>query len=267
MSEFSSYRDGDTGDNKQDCETKAFYRLAERLKKQFPSLRIMVLLDGLYPTGPVMELCRKNKWQFMIVLQDKSLPTVWQEFEALKELEPINRHKRIWGDRRQYFEWVNEIEYCYGPNEKKRQTIHVITCHEQWEEIDKKSNETVTKRSRHAWISSEPVNRGNVHERCNLGARSRWCIESGILVEKQHGYAYEHCFSYDWNAMKGYHYLMRLGHMINVFIQYSECFAKMIKELGVRGLIRFIRETIGAPWLDYALVQERLEKPFQLRLV
>jgi len=30
------------------------------------------LLDGLYSNGPIMEICRKNKWDYMIVLQDKS---------------------------------------------------------------------------------------------------------------------------------------------------------------------------------------------------
>ncbi len=40
--------------------------------------------------------------------------------------------------------------------------------------------------------------------------------EAGILVEKHQGYQYEHCFSYDWKVMCGYHYLMRLGHALNV---------------------------------------------------
>jgi hypothetical protein len=50
--------------------------------------------------------------------------------------------------------------------------------------------------------------------------------------------------------MKGYHYLMRLGHMINVLAQYSEHLVKTIRELGMRGFIRFVRETIGGRWLD-----------------
>ena len=32
---------------KQDCELKAFYRLADRLKQRFPRLPICLLLDGL----------------------------------------------------------------------------------------------------------------------------------------------------------------------------------------------------------------------------
>ncbi len=36
---------------KQDCELKAFYRLAERLKIQFPRLPILLSLDGLFAGG------------------------------------------------------------------------------------------------------------------------------------------------------------------------------------------------------------------------
>jgi hypothetical protein len=267
MSEFLSYTEGDPGNSKQDCELKAFYRLAERIKKAFPALRIMVFLDGLYANGPVMERCREYKWQFMIVLQDKSLPSVHGEFEAISELEPKNRHTRPWGNRRQCFKWANDIEYCFGPNGKKTEIVHVVECMETWQEIEKEGTQVVERQSRHVWISSESLNRGNLHERCNLGARSRWTIETSFLVEKHHGYQYEHCFSYDWNAMRGYHYLMQLGHMFNIMARYSEKLAKIIKDTGIRGMISFVRQTMSGPWLDHEWIKERLAAPFQLRLV
>jgi len=267
MSEFSNYAEGDTETKKQDCEQKAFKRLAKRLKEEFSRLTIMVLLDGLYPNGPIMEVCRKNRWDFMIVLQDKSLPSVWEEYEGLKKLETDNHFYRTWGNRHQHFEWVNNIEYYYGANGRKRQIIHMVICNETWEEVAKDSAEIVTKQSRHVWISHKPLSKENVHERCNLCARHRWGIESGILVEKRHGYSYEHSFSYNWNAMKGYHYLMRLGHLINILAIYSECLVKIVRELGVRGFIRFIRETLIGPWLTPPWVQERLAANFQLRLI
>ena len=267
MSEILSYTEGDTDTKKQDCEQKAFKRLAKRLKAEFGHLPIMVLLDGLYPNGPMMELCGKNKWDFMIVLQDKSLKSVWEEYEGLKKLETKNYFSTTWGNRIQRFEWVNCIEYYYGPNERKKQIVHVVVCEENWEEIAKDSAEIVTMQSRHAWISSKPLDKWNVHNRCNLGARHRWGIESGFLVEKRHGYQYEHMFSYNWNAMKGYHYLMRLGHLINILAIYSERLVKMVRELGVRGFIRFIRDTISGPWLDPVWVKKRLAASFQLRLI
>ena len=267
MSEFLDYTEGDTEKSKQDCELKGFYRLAKRIKQAFPRLRIMVLLDGLYANGPVMELCRKHKWEFMIVLKDTCLLSLWEEFEGLKGLQANNHQNRTWGNRKQHFQWVNDIAYYYGANEKKKQIVHVVVCEENWEEVAKDAATIVTKKGRHAWISSKPLDKWNIHEQCNLGARHRWGIESGFLVEKRQGYQYEHCFSYNWNAMQGYHYLMRLGHMFNVLSHYSERLVSMVKEMGVRGLIHFIRETISGPWLDAVWVKERLEAPFQLRLV
>lgn len=266
LSEFLNFEEGDQERNKQDCELKAFKRLAARLKGYFPRLPILVLLDGLYPNGPIIELCRRNHWQFMIVLQDDSLPSVWEEVQGLGQLQLQNRLDRKWGNRRQHFRWVNGIDYGYGNNERKRLTLHVVECEESWEEVDPDSARIVVKTSHHAWISSEPLSRENVHVRCNLGARHRWAIETGILVEKRHGYQYEHCFSYHWNAMKGYHYLMRLGHLINVLVQNSARLAKMVRTWGLRGLIQFLRETCAAPWLDAARIEAVLRAPCQLRL-
>lgn len=265
MSEFLCYSEGDSERSKQDCEQKAFHRLAARLKEAFPALPIMLLLDGLYANGPVMESCRRNKWQYMIVLKDDGLPSVMKEFESLADLEPGQRHAATWGGRRQLFKWANGIEYNFGRNGRKRQTVHVVECLERWEEIGRDGT-VEEKGSRHVWLSSEPLDRWNLHERCNLGARHRWSIETEFLVEKHHGYQYEHCFCHDWNAMKGYHYLMQLGHMFNVIARHSDKLAKIVKETGVRGLIRLVRETIASPWLDRAWIGEQVTAPFQLRL-
>ena len=88
LSEFLEYAKGDTDNNKQDCEQRAFHRLSVRLKRLFPRLPIVLLLDGLYANGPVMARCRQLHWQFMIVLQDKDLPSVWEEADALHRLTP-----------------------------------------------------------------------------------------------------------------------------------------------------------------------------------
>jgi len=221
MSEFLVYEPGDGEQHKQDCETKAFHRLAGRIKQAFPRLPIVLLLDGLYPNGPIMARCRSYRWDFMIVLKDGSLPSVWEEYHSLLHEQEQNRRQQNWGGRRQLFEWVNMIGYEYGPNGKKAIEIHVVVCREQWEQVDPDTLEIVTKDNKHAWISSRPLRRLNVHTRCNLGARYRWGNEGAFLVEKHQGYAYEHAFAKHWNAMKGYHYLMRLAHLLNTLARFS----------------------------------------------
>ncbi|QTA90241.1 Chelatase domain-containing protein [Desulfonema magnum] len=66
--------------------------------------------------------------------------------------------------------------------------------------------------------------------------------------------------------MKGYHYLMKTGHLFTILAQYSECLIKTVKNHGLKGFIRFIRETVSGPWPDEETVFRRLNRNFQLRL-
>jgi DDE_Tnp_1-associated len=266
MSQFREYLPNDEEPSKQDCEQKAFHRLSARIKEAFPRLPIMLLLDGLYPNGPIMERCRTYHWDFMIVLKDDSLPSVWEEYFSLMNYQRENQKHQTWGERRQHFQWVNQIRYEFGPN-RKHLDLNVVRCNEQWEELDPKTAQIVPKKMTYAWISSRPISRLNVHTRCNLGARYRWGIEAGFLVEKHQGYAYEHAFAKNWNAMKGYHYLMRLAHLFNTLARFSKELAGVFAELGVRAAIGFIRNTLTGPWLDPQDVAQRLNRPFRLRLV
>lgn len=258
MSEFLSYSEGDSDRDKQDCETKAFHRLAKRLKQAFPHLKITLLLDGLYPSGPVFETCSKNNWQYMIVWKDKVLKSSETEFEALCKLVPENSLTMKYNNRHQEYRFANDIDYTYGPNGNGSHLIHAVECLETWEEIEEGGTNVIEKSSKHRWISSEPLRKWNLHRLCNLCARKRWTIETIFLIEKHHGYQFEHCFSYNWNAMKGYHYLMQLAHVFNVMAQYSKIVIDNIKELGVRGFIEFIRDNIANPWLDSDWLKVRL---------
>lgn len=267
MSEFLTDAQWDSTRSKQDCETKAFQRLAARLKARFPRLPVCLLLDGLYATGPVIEVCRQNHWRFMIVLQQDSLPSVWDEARRLRVLEPGQRFDQSWGDRHQHFWWVNDIEYGYGSHERKKLRLHVVVCEERWHVVDPTTTKIVEQQATHAWVSSDPLTRRTVHERCNLGARHRWGIENHFLVEKRQGYEYEHAFSENWQAMRGYHFLMHLGHLINILASHTVVLARFVERLGFRGLVRFLRETCAGPWLpaDWALPSR--PSPWQLRLV
>src|ERR1051326_2008814 len=50
---------------KQDCELKAFARLAQNLKAQFPQTRFCLGGDSLFACGPVFWICQQNHWSFV----------------------------------------------------------------------------------------------------------------------------------------------------------------------------------------------------------
>lgn len=264
MSEFVSHAEGDPDDCKQDCELKAFYRLAKRLKTCFPRLPIMILLDGLYPNGPLMTQCLDYNWQFMIVLPDECLASVWKALEARLINGPVDDFETCWKGRNQYFWWANGIKYVY---DNKEVNLNVVVCEETYYDVDNKSGDIIEKIKGHVWISSHPLSKENVHERCNLGARFRWGIEFSNLTEKHGGYKYEHIFSYNWNAMKGYHYLMRLAHMLNSIALLTKRVAKQVRTMGIRAFLKFVRETCANRWLRPEWIKELLIAPFQFRFM
>ena len=212
----------------------------------------------------VRRLIRAKTFRRYLVLKDHDLSTVWEEFHALHALQP-NGCQCHWGERRQRFSWVNAIDYAFSDHGRRHLGVHVVVCEETWETINEQGARLTTT-ARHAWLSSQPLSRDNVHERCNLGARHRWGIEAGFLVEKHQGYHYEHAFALDWNAMKGYHYLMRLAHLFNTLARYAHHLRDLYRQLGVRGALAFIRASCAGPWFDPARMRHLLAQPLQLQL-
>jgi len=239
--------------------------LAEQLKGYFNRLPILLLLDGLYPTGPVMEQCRRYHWEDLIGLPQRCLPSVWEEVESLSPWPAANRWTHTWRGRQQQCRWGNDIEYRYDHHPRSR-PVHVVIGEESWQEVDPDRGEIVDNNSRHVWISSRRLHWDGLHERGNLAARSRWGIETSMRVEKRQGYHYEHAFSDDWNAMKGFHYLLRLAPLLNAMAQYPKRVAKPVRTQGVRAFLKFVRETGAHPWLSPPWIQHLLATPIQLRL-
>jgi hypothetical protein len=66
--------------------------------------------------------------------------------------------------------------------------------------------------------------------------------------------------------MRGYHYLMRLGHALNVLARHSYALVKYVRELGVRGVIAWVRNTIAGPWLHAEDLERIATAPCQIRL-
>jgi len=69
------------------------------------------------------------------------------------------------------------------------------------------------------------------------------------LLEQEYAYLYEHCFSHHWNALRGYHFLMRLGHLVNILAQNAAPLVRMVCRCGQRGLIQLLGETCSGPAL------------------
>lgn len=196
---------------KQDCELKAFYRLAAKLKKRFPRLPILLTMDGLFAGGPTFRLCRSHGWKFMIVLKDNQLPSVNSEFVNLSKLQPENQLSWRTGkasEVRQQFRWVDDISY--RDSGSGEHLVSVIECHET--KPDRHKTEETTK---FRWVTNYKITARNVIALANEGGRIRWKVENeGFNVQKNGGYALEHAYTEDTNAAKVFYFLLQIAHML-----------------------------------------------------
>ena len=72
---------------KQDCESKAFVRLAKKIKESFPRLPIIITADGLYVSQKVIQICTDNGWDYIIRYKEGCAPSIAGEYRARMQLE------------------------------------------------------------------------------------------------------------------------------------------------------------------------------------
>jgi len=183
--------------SKQDCELKAFYRLERRLKEEFPRLPICIVVDSLYACAPVMTVCKKNKWEYIIRFKKGSIKTVAEEFKVLSQLDKSSQKKIKNKKIQQNYTWVNDISY-------QNHSLNMVELKEMKDDEEKSF----------VFLSSIRIMGSNVVEICRFG-RKRWKIENeGFNVQKNKGYELEHLYSRDPNGMKNHYLLEQISHMI-----------------------------------------------------
>lgn len=257
LTEILENKDWVEGETKQDCESKAFKRLAPKLQKIFGKGKIILVADGLYACGPVIKICRSYNWEFMLTLKEDGSKDLWREATGLMRLETENSLQVNWGDRTQFYQWANDIDYEFGLKRRYTEMVNVVICFEKWEEFHSRSTGKTEKiENRYAWISSKNLSDKNVFNRCTKMARYRWKIENNFLIEKHEGYFFEHCYSYNWEAMKGFHYLMKIGHFINALLIHSEILSNFVDESGIRGFIKKLFNALKGAELDSSRILE-----------
>ena len=206
---------------KQDCELKAFYRLARRLKAAFPRLPICLSLDSLFAGGPTMTICETYNWKYMIVHKDGDIPFIHMEFESLLPLTPENKLAFLTGPQsktRQDYRWINKISYT--DTEKKKHTVGVLRCVETTTDSDGQCQTT-----RFRWMTDFSIKANNVITLANEGGRIRWKIENeGFNVQKNGGFDLEHAYTTNPVASKIFYYLLQIAHLIAQLVEKGSLF-------------------------------------------
>jgi hypothetical protein len=240
--------------SKQDCELKAFWRLASRLKKDFPQLRLCLCLDNLYANGPVLALCKKNDWKYFIVFKEGGQPALWQEYETLRDLSEQNRksHQPCEGCH-QTFAWVDDLPYT--DSEGRTHQLRAFECRE----IDGQEEHFF------AWLTNFRIGAHNVAALGNRGARCRWKIENqGFNIQKNGGFNLEHAYSIHDPQFKNFYFLMQIAHMILQLIERGSLLGQSCQRLF--GSLRALADRLKESLRQHAIGAEAFDRAALARL-
>lgn len=255
-SEFIENADPDA--TKQDCEMKAFARLAARLKKTYPQLSLCLCLDGLYANGTAMDICDKNHWKYFITFKEGSMPALWQEYQSLLPQCPRNRKTHTTDEGvRQTFSWVGQLEHA--DDQGRRHSVHAFQCEEKDD------------RGAHffAWLTNWALSGDNVVDLGNRGARCRWKIENeGFNLQKNGGFNLEHAYSTGTLQIKNFYVLLQIAHLILQLVERGNLLTRDAKKLfgSLANLARRLTESIRNVLLPTDITDPADAAKIQIRL-
>lgn len=204
---------------KQDCELRAFYRMAKRIKKEYPKLPIIISADALYCVEPVIEVCRENKWEYIIRLKEERQKLLGEEINCLEKTEQEEEIK-----------YWNEIKYGEIHRQKQGNVIKYY---------DKKEDKT----TEFLWITSFKIIERNKKEIVYYG-RQRWKIENeGFNMQKNRTFDIEHIYSMNYNAMKAHYFFIQFAHTIRQLLEKGLKYISEIK-MSIKEVSAAITQTL-----------------------
>lgn len=181
---------------KQDCESKAFVRLAAKIKKRFPRLPICIVADGLYVSEKVLKICRENKWNYIIRYKEGCASSIEKEYQAIPAKQKSGKAEYINGVIFKDFD-VNVLKYT---------------------ETKIKQGKSVT--TEFAWITDIEITDKNA-EKLAMAGRSRWKIENqGFNRQKRWQGDVEHACSYQERAQKNHYLMEQISDFIKQLYEY-----------------------------------------------
>lgn len=189
------------GATKNDCEQEAAKRLLRRLRQRHPTLRLVILADALYATGPMVQLLQELHMEFLLAVKPRQHQRGIYTYDARGGLQesrwrPATPHEaaqeRLPRDRQ-------TLEYrCLSKRPLNGQhpqlQMTVLQCQRQTKQGGRK---VVGE-----WVTTLPVTLKNSALFVRY-ARRRWLIENCIFktMKAQTGMNFEHNYGHGKHAL------------------------------------------------------------------
>lgn len=203
---------------KQDCERKAFVRLAEKVKKEFPQLPTIAVADGLYPHQGFFQICKDYKWEWVVVHKDGNLPSMWKKVKEAFEMDKVMRKKSVNQKQQQDYSYLNDLQYHSF-------TLNWAQCVETTFQTKNKEEKNV----RFVYLTSFQLDHSNIETIIKIGRLRQKIENEAFNIQKNHGYHLQHKFSrVSFNAMQNYYQCLQIAHLINQLMELSNRFKSFV---------------------------------------
>ena len=224
--------------DKQDCEVKAFKRMAPRIKKNYPKLKFIITGDVLYAITPMINICKSNNWHYIFNLKKDRLKNIYETFE----------------DNINYENEVNKENYFLSSN-----IFFKDNYVNAFRYIETKKDKTTI----FNYITDLKVDTHNIEKIVIMGRR-RWKIENEGFNEQKNGtYNISHLCSRYENALKIHYLFIQIAHIIRQLLELGSLVVKEIKRFVTKKEIsKMIIDTLISSLITNL---ESLDLNFQLR--
>ena len=239
---------------KQDCELNAAKRLLKNLREMYPKMPFRIIGDSLYPSEGLISLCEDAKLEYLLVMMDKKIPTILEEFLSLVSMPSGNRMLVEQPKKTKLIMWENNIDY----REHKVNVIREITR-------DKETG----KDSVWMWITNRKITQKNVDILIKC-AKSRDYIENQGFKEQKvtSGIELEHVYSKNINAIRVIYTIIQITHMIMQVIEHSDICGDFKDKYGsVRVFNRKFYAHLTESYINIKIIQIKIQIRFDKSLI
>jgi len=246
------------GQQKNDCEYNALKRLVPKLYYLLPERKKLLLLDGLFATGPAIRIILFYNMDFISVIKEGYV------LIQAKRLEEQNQLKsKVWYKGKHIkctAKWANDLT-LNGANPD------IEVNYLQYEEVDTRTGKVIYAGK---WITSLLLKAALVKEFVKT-ARARWKIENETFnVLKNQGYNLEHNYGHGKQYLSSFFAtLMLLAFLVDQLTQVLDKYfqkalkaAKTLRDL--RQKVRVLFDLI--PCISMNLIYRIIARDIKLNL-
>lgn len=248
-------------ERKQDCELKAFARLAPELRNAYPQLPLCITSDSLYGCGPALQIAKDHRLSYIFTFKSGRTPALWADFQGLLKLAPENTLRVEEPDKTLcVYRWINRLDY--EDTQGRTHRLNALSC-----KVTRDGKDTLF-----AWLTDLPLHSRTVQDIATKGGRIRSKIENqGFNAQKNSGLNLEHAYSHTLEIAKAYYYMLQIAHTLFQFLVFGSLLARLARDygktpVGLYGALKNIPRRLLDCFRYAALPDEAFRPPPTMRL-